>query len=307
MIHISPESQFQRLDNFLLKRFKDIPKALIYKLIRSGQVRVNSKRIEPSYKLYAGDIVRTPPFLKQTEKKTLNLSDESKSNFEKSILFEDKYFLCINKPSGQAVHGGSGMSFGTIEQARHFFGNHLELVHRLDRDTSGCLVISKRRVALRKLQDDWKNRKVHKAYSLVVNGIWSNKLKKVDLPLKKELLASGQHLVRVNPSGKQSITKFTIVKQQSDKTFLTAKLITGRTHQIRIHTSYYNCPIIGDKNYSKIMNKIEYILDKNGINRLFLHASRLDFTHPMTDEPISVEAPLPIEWDKVKYINFDSK
>jgi len=288
----------QRIDNFLFNKIKNVPKSRVYRMIRGGEVRVNKKRVAASYKLQSGDIVRVPPFwsdIKTTPKKPDKKSIDSLLD---SIIFEDKRILVINKPSGVAAHGGSGINFGVIETLRAARSDlkNLELVHRLDRDTSGCLMLAKRKSALRELHKLIREGKILKKYILLVKGKWQGGAKTVDVPLLKNQLSSGERMVKVSDEGKESKTIFKPLKIGLKFSLLEAKLKTGRTHQIRVHASHIGHPIAGDKKYGD--KKFNDEMKKKGVKRLFLHAEKLSFTWE-SGERVNFVAKLDDELNKV--------
>ncbi len=286
--------QHQRIDNFLRARFKGVPKSVIYRIIRKGEVRVNKKRVKPEYKLQTEDIVRVPP-VKYEEKSANDISPKLKvvAQLESQILFEDDALIVINKPAGLAVHGGSGLNFGLIEALRSLRpdAKQLELVHRLDRDTSGCLMIAKKRSMLRVLHEQLRAKTMQKNYWALVDGNWDAKVRKVDEPLKKNTLQSGERVVRVDKSeGKESQTLFRVLERFSSCTLVQASPVTGRTHQIRVHTACKGHPIAGDNKYGN--NDFTDFMNKKGLKRMFLHAYSLKFAHPATGDELFIEAPL---------------
>jgi len=299
---IDESSDGQKIDNFLIKFLKNVPKSHIYKILRSGQVRVNKKRVRTAFKLSLNDSVRIPPvdFLR---KKSVSLNKINSDQFkiiEENILLEDDFIMVLNKPSGTAVHGGSGLSFGIIELVRNWRPDHkfFELVHRIDKDTSGALLIAKKRSALVGIHKQMREKKVHKKYQVVVKGIWKEKQKIVDLNLLKTSADNGQQKVRViesplkNPLAKASRSVFFLKKNFSTYSLLDVKLITGRTHQIRTQLAHLGFPILGDNKYGDFtLNKT---LKKIGLNRMLLHAAELGFMHPITFENILIKAPMPI-------------
>lgn len=305
LIEIDEKHQHQRLDNFLVSVCKGVPKSHLFRVIRSGEVRVNSKRAEAKTKLDVGDVVRVPP-IKTQEKQ--EIKSESAGNTRSvqallkaaaaiPVLYEDQWLLAVNKPSGMAVHGGSGSSFGLIECIRALraeTSDDLELVHRIDRETSGVLIISKKRSALRRLQEQLRNRTWKKYYQTLVLGQWPSSLRQVDLPLLKIQASEKEQRVFVDPQGDKALTKFSIIQRyslnNSSYTFLQAQILTGRTHQIRVHTSANQCPIVGDDRYGDF--EVNKNLAQKGLKRMFLHAARLQLTHPQTNESIVIEAPL---------------
>lgn len=286
----------QRIDNFLRTHLKGVPKSLIYRILRKGEVRVNKKRIKPEYKLETGDEIRVPP-VRVAEKEDAPLSAKlSKiAALANCILYEDNDILLINKPSGIAVHGGSGLSFGVIEGLRALRpeAKFLELVHRLDRDTSGVLLIAKKRSALRSLHEQLRAKGMQKEYLALVRGQWPAHCKVVAAPLLKNILQSGERIVRVNAEGKPSETRFKIEERFEFATLVKASPITGRTHQIRVHTLYAGHPIAFDDRYGD--RQFDRELTNSGLKRLFLHAAALRFEHPNSGEILRIEAPLDAE------------
>ncbi|MDP0563448.1 MAG: 23S rRNA pseudouridine(955/2504/2580) synthase RluC [Candidatus Endonucleobacter sp. (ex Gigantidas childressi)] len=282
----------QRLDNYLCRILKGVPKTRIYRVIRKGEVRVNKKRVAPSYRLQEGDYLRIPPVrvAEETEKAYMPVSVSEL--LASSVLYEDAGLLIINKPSGLAVHGGSGISCGVIEALRQMRPREkeLELVHRLDRETSGCLMIAKKRSVLRHIHGQLQSSGVKKVYNALVVGRWPLKKQLVDAPLRKNILRSGERIVRVDIDGKTSKTRYRILKRLSGATLVEAIPLTGRTHQIRVHCLQAGHAILGDAKYGSD-NDNQYHR-KQGLKRLFLHASSLTLTLPVTGV-ITVEAPLP--------------
>ena len=293
IIEIEPDFIGQRIDNFLLARLKGVPKSVIYRVLRKGEVRVNKKRIKPEYKLQQDDVVRIPPLTVAAEGEPVSVKLSMVKNLEQHILFEDNDLIVLNKPSGMAVHGGSGLQFGVIEALRALrpLAKHLELVHRLDRDTSGCLLIAKKRSVLTHLHEQLRNKTVEKKYWALVAGDWDSKVRKVTEPLKKNTLQSGERVVRVEEKeGKPSETRFRILQRYQQGTLVEAFPVTGRTHQIRVHTACKGHPIACDDKYGD--NTFTAQMQQIGLNRLFLHAKTLSFMHPMTETTLRVEAPL---------------
>ncbi len=285
----------QRIDNFLLATLKGVPKSRIYRILRKGEVRVNKGRIKPEYKLCSGDIVRIPP-IRVSEKQPLEQPSQHLSNLlEEAILFENDDVLVVNKPSGLAVHGGSGINLGLIESFRQIRpeSRFLELVHRLDRDTSGCIMIAKKRSSLRYIQQELREKRIQKTYHALVNGRWPNRRKSVNVPLLKTQGASGGRVVSIaspeQEGAKQALTEYRVIERYEECTLVEAKPITGRTHQIRVHCQSVGCSIIGDDKYcdSEINKRFRSL----GLKRLFLHAYRLQFSLPDKTK-VSVEAPL---------------
>ncbi len=292
-ITVDCEDEGQRIDNFLLKTLKGVPKSHIYRLLRKGEIRVNKKRIKPEYKLVNEDVLRLAPI--RVSENTTQVSTQLNvvANLESQILFEDDRLIVINKPSGMAVHGGSGLSFGLIEALRALRpdARMLELVHRLDRDTSGCLVVAKKRSALRHLHEQLRNKKVQKYYHALVKGRWPEKLTRVTEGLKKNDLKSGERVVVVdNINGKDSETRFKVLQNFERSTLVRAFPVTGRTHQIRVHCQVTGHPIACDRKYG--YEDFDEQMKANGLKRLFLHAASIEFIHPLTEQRMKVEAPL---------------
>jgi len=304
-VKISSESAGQRLDNFLFTYLKGVPKTRIYRIIRKGEVRINKGRIKPEYRLVAGDTLRIPPVRQGEERSVIELSQNDKlaRSILDQILYEDDGLLVINKPAGIAVHGGSGVSFGVIEAIRYLRGSEksLELVHRLDRDTSGCLMIAKRRSTLRAIHEQLQTGAVEKVYWALVQGRWQGGAS-VSAPLKKNQLSSGERIVRVSEDGQPSLTEFKVLEVfgadtvGADRcvrpclTLMEARPKTGRTHQIRVHAAHVGNPIVGDPKYGD--NQFNTLMKQKGLSRLFLHARKLTLTLPGHENPLSIEAPL---------------
>ncbi|MEQ5227134.1 23S rRNA pseudouridine(955/2504/2580) synthase RluC [Proteus cibi] len=292
-VTIDGDEAGQRIDNFLLARLKGVPKSMIYRIIRKGEVRVNKGRIKPEYKLNAGDSIRIPP-VRVSEKEEVAVSPklDKVSALANCILYEDEHLMLINKPSGTAVHGGSGLSFGVIEGLRALRpeARFLELVHRLDRDTSGVLLIAKKRSALRALHEQLRLKQMQKDYLALVRGQWQSHTKVVQAPLLKNILQSGERVVKVSNEGKPSETRFKVEERFAFATLVKASPVTGRTHQIRVHTLHAGHPIAFDDRYGD--RDFDSQLVGTKLNRLFLHASSLTFTHPATGEQMRIEAPM---------------
>ncbi len=292
LIDIDEDMAGQRIDNFLRNQLKNVPKSMVYRILRKGEVRVNKKRIKAEYKLSAGDVVRIPPVtLEQSdqESNTPNTKLSKVAELEHCIIFEDEHLLILNKPSGTAVHGGSGLKFGAIEALRALRpeARFLELVHRIDRDTSGILLVAKKRSALRHLQAQFREKTIQKYYFALVMGQWKSSCKVVNTPLLKNEVNS---IVRVNPNGKASETRFKILEQFAQATLVQASPITGRTHQIRVHTQYTGHPIAWDDRYGD--RRFDAYTAQFGIDRLFLHAANIRFIHPSTEALMDINAPL---------------
>lgn len=292
-VTIDSDEAGQRIDNFLLARLKGVPKSMIYRIIRKGEVRVNKGRIKPEYKINAGDSIRIPP-VRVSEKEEIAVSPklDKVSALADCILYEDDHLMLINKPSGTAVHGGSGLSFGVIEGLRALRpeARFLELVHRLDRDTSGVLLIAKKRSALRALHEQLRLKQMQKDYLALVRGQWQSHTKVVQAPLLKNILQSGERVVKVSNEGKPSETRFKVEERFEFATLVKASPVTGRTHQIRVHTLHAGHPIAFDDRYGD--RDFDSQLVGTKLKRLFLHASSLTFTHPSTGEQIRIEAPM---------------
>jgi len=282
----------QRIDNFLFRHLKGVPKSHVYRILR-GEVRVNKKRIDQTYRLQEGDLIRIPP---------IRLAQRPQAEFvpavEFPILYEDAALLAVNKPAGTAVHGGSGVSFGIIEQLRRARpeAKFLELVHRLDRETSGVLIVAKKRSALIGLHEIMREGNSDKRYYALVLGDWHNARQHVKLPLHKFDTSQGEKRVMVREDGQQAHTIFNLKQNWPGYSLLEAELKTGRTHQIRVHLSHLGYPIAGDDKYGDFARNKE--LMKQGLKRMFLHAHSIDFKHPLTGEPLHIEAPLAQELQK---------
>lgn len=295
-IDISDDEAGQRIDNFLLARLKGVPKSMIYRIIRKGEVRVNKGRIKPEYKLLDGDQVRVPPVrVAERENAPISAKLDKVAALADCILYEDESILVINKPSGTAVHGGSGLSFGVIEGLRALRpeARFLELAHRLDRDTSGILLVAKKRSALRALHEQLRLKQMQKDYLALVRGNWPSHIKVIQAPLLKNILQSGERIVRVNSEGKPSETRFKVEERFDNVTLIKASPVTGRTHQIRVHALHAGHPIAFDDRYGD--RQFDSQLADTGLKRLFLHASSLRFTHPKTGEEMQIQAPLDLK------------
>ena len=287
---IEEENYLQRIDNFLITKMKGVPKSKVYKILRKGEVRVNKKRVKPEYKLQINDEVRVPP-VRLEEAPTQTLNTKNLVYLENTVLYEDERLLIVNKPSGVAVHGGSGLNYGLIEAFRALRPNapFLELVHRLDRDTSGCIVIAKKRSALRHLHEQLRNKQMDKTYHALVCGHWPKNRNKVSAKLQKNQLQSGERMVFADENGKPSETRYKLLNTFSDSSLVEAKPITGRTHQIRVHCQFAGHAIAndskyGDESFSKSVRKL-------GCKRLFLHAKTIQFIHPLSEKQVRFDAP----------------
>jgi 23S rRNA pseudouridine955/2504/2580 synthase len=294
---VDEESAGQRLDNFLIRHLKGVPKTHVYRIIRSGEVRVNKGRASADTRIESGDVVRLPPV--RISDKVAEKAARPAPGREFPLLLEDDALMAIDKPAGVAVHGGSGVSFGVIEQLRQArpLAKLLELVHRLDRETSGILLVAKKRSALKHVQDQFRERETGKTYLALVQGQWPEKLKVIDSALHKFLLPDGERRVRVtsneDPDGMRSITLVKVAERWDTCTLLEVTIKTGRTHQIRVHLASQGHPIAGDDKYGDFeWNKA---LQKQGLKRMFLHAWRLQFTHPATGKRVELMSNLPPE------------
>ncbi|MEQ1591499.1 MAG: RluA family pseudouridine synthase [Thiobacillaceae bacterium] len=304
-LKVDDEQENQRLDNFLMSRLKGVPKSRIYKLVRGGEVRINGGRVAVSYRLQVGDEVRIPPVRVATpaEKPVLKLPP-GVNKLVPRIIYRDDALIALNKPAGMAVHGGSGISRGVIEQMRLELPEcrYMELVHRLDRETSGVLLIALKRRALVGMHEAMRAGKIEKRYFTLVAGLWPNPVQHVKLPLHKRVDDNGEKRVTVRDDGQTAHTIFRRLQTWPAFTLLEVELKTGRTHQIRVHASHLGFPIVGDDKYGDFaLNKR---LVAHGLKRMFLHAAKLVFTHPISGEPLQIEAPLPADLQVfVDYLN----
>jgi len=287
---IGEDSENQRIDNYLAKVLKGVPKSHIYRIVRSGEVRVNSKRVGPTYRLQIGDRLRIPPV---RTAKPAHQGNRLRPNLIPKVLFEDDGLLAINKPSGVAVHGGSGVSSGIVEllRMREPKPRFLELVHRLDRETSGVLLLAKKRSALTTLHQMLRAGEIEKRYLVLVKGRWLNQKQSVRLPLNKYVTASGERRVAVKTGGQAAHTLFFLRRNWQEFSLLEAELKTGRTHQIRAHLAHLGFPILGDPKYGDFALNRE--LAKRGLKRMFLHACKLVVKHPASGAVLQLDAPLP--------------
>jgi 23S rRNA pseudouridine955/2504/2580 synthase len=287
-VEVDAASEGQRVDNFLLRVCKGVPRSHVYRILRTGEVRVNSRRVDATYRLRPGDRVRIPPMRRghRAEKSV-------PPPVHLPVVFEDEALLVVDKPSGTAVHGGSGVSFGVIEQMRAARPQQkfLELAHRLDRETSGLLVLAKRRSALTSLHAALREGKMRKDYLALVKGRWGDEERRVSLPLKRFLTRAGERRVSVDREGRTSETVFRKKQVLGDYSLLSAQLLTGRTHQIRVQLAHLGFPIAGDDKYGDF--DLNRSLAKRGLRRMFLHAAELDFGHPLTGRRLRLASPLP--------------
>lgn len=291
---IGEEAAGQRLDNFLVRHCKGVPKSHLYRILRSGEVRVNKGRVDPTYRLQSGDSLRLPP-MRVAERPRDEADEVAKSRVDLPVIYEDDALLVIDKPEGIAVHGGSGVSFGVIEALRRQRpqAKFLELAHRLDRETSGILLVGKKRLALTVLHDMFREHGAgaDKRYLVLVRGRWMNTTQHVKAPLLKYLTDSGERRVSVDAGGKASHTVFRLLARWPEMSLLEAQLKTGRTHQIRVHLAHLGFPILGDEKYGDFtLNKR---LRPEGMRRMALHAWRMSFRHPLSETQMTCVAPLP--------------
>lgn len=299
-IKVIEDQAGQRIDNFLLTQLKGVPKSHVYRILRKGEVRVNKSRAKPGYRLQAGDTVRIPPIRREEkDDSALPPNDLILSKIQNSLLYEDKGLLILNKPTGIAVHGGSGIKHGVIEALRalHPEAPFLELVHRLDRDTSGCLIIAKKRSVLRALHELLRSHQVEKRYLSLVKGDWRGGTRRVELALQKNTLSSGERIVRVDEGGKASQSLFNLVNRYHGTSLLEMTPLTGRTHQLRVHAASIGYPIAGDEKYGDA--EFNKQMRELGLKRLFLHAHSLAFELPPEGKSIQISAPLDNELQKV--------
>jgi len=302
-VQVGEESAGQRIDNFLLRELKGVPKSHLYRVLRRGEVRVNKGRVKADYRLQPGDLVRIPPLRLPERREPGRAPDVQRARIDGSVLYEDERLLVIDKPAGLAVHGGSGLSYGLIETLRQLRpGAELELVHRLDRDTSGCLLVSKRRSTLRNLHALIREGGVEKRYLALILGDLPRERVRVDVPLSKNVLKGGERLVQVDrAAGKAACTVFRRLRRlpfgSGVATLVEAELLTGRTHQIRVHAAFLGSPLAGDCRYGDF--EANRRLRAFGLSRLFLHASLLGFRADYMSRPLRVESPLPADLEQV--------
>ena len=300
-IDVGEEEAGQRIDNFLMARLKGVPKSHIYRVLRSGEVRVNSRRVEGSHRVVSGDHIRIPPLrLPEREEAT------PAPHFKMPVIYEDEALLALDKPAGLAVHGGSGIAHGAIESLRSMRpqARFLELVHRLDRDTSGVLLVAKKRSALTALHEMLRERVVDKRYLVGVAGRFRNELQRVRLALAKRVTSEGEKRVSVSEEGQEAETIFRRIDRGTQFSLLEAQLLTGRTHQIRVHLAHLRHPILGDDKYGDF--ELNRGLRKLGLKRMFLHAASLALPHPLTGEPLSLTAALPAELERFRQSHMTS-
>lgn len=292
LIAVDAERAGQRIDNFLFNQLKGVPKSVIYRILRTGQVRINGKRAKPDTRIAAADQIRIPP-IRLPEKAELGTPQPGHlAQVERAIIYEDRDFLVLNKPSGIASHGGSGVSFGAIELLRASRPReNLELVHRLDRDTSGVLVFARRRSALTALQSAIREGDVIKRYLALLEGHLPQQSLSVNAALKKSVLQGGERMVQVAPDGKPSLSHVRVLEEYASCTLVEVKLETGRTHQIRVHCQHIGHPVAGDDKYGS--REFNRAIRDIGLKRLFLHAAHFEFQLPNNDQSYAFHAPLP--------------
>jgi 23S rRNA pseudouridine955/2504/2580 synthase len=292
---VGEEGDGQRVDNYLVRLLKGVPKTHIYRIVRSGEVRVNSSRVRPDHRLAEGDRLRLPPLRTPAAAHGPAAPQNAAPKWPSHILHEDEALIAIDKPAGVAVHGGSGVSLGVIEQLRRERpdARFLELVHRLDRGTSGVLLLAKKRSALTGLHEQLREGTVRKCYLALVKGSWQRPKTSIAVPLHKYVQKTGERRVRVDQAGQSAQTIVRVVGAYGDLTLVEAELKTGRTHQIRVHLAHVGHPIAGDDKYGDFdLNKA---LARKGLKRMFLHALTVSFTHPISGSRVTFEAPLPAE------------
>ena len=298
---VGDEAEGQRIDNFLLRMLKGVPKSHVYRILRSGEVRVNKGRVGPDARLVQGDVVRIPPVRTAAPAPRLNRSPTERP-FRPAILFEDDALLAVDKPAGLAVHGGSGIALGLIEQLRASRpeARFLELVHRLDRETSGVLLVAKKRSALTALHAQLRDGDVDKRYLVLVRGPWRDAKRKVDVPLHKFSTRDGERRVRVEEAGRAAVTIFRRERVWSGRdpplALLEAELMTGRTHQIRVHLAHLGHALAGDDKYGDFAWNRQ--LAREGLKRMFLHAQTIAFAHPASGDPVALTSPLPQDLER---------
>ncbi|WP_406812898.1 23S rRNA pseudouridine(955/2504/2580) synthase RluC [Marinobacter daqiaonensis] len=289
----------QRLDNFLMARLRGVPKSKIYRIVRKGEVRINKGRVRPDTRVQAGDLVRIPPVVKPERSTPTVPGDRVQAVMQHAVVFEDDHMLVVDKPAGIAVHGGSGLDFGLIEvlRAARPEARFLELVHRLDRDTSGLVMVAKKRSALRFLQEDLRQRRVYKHYHALVSGHWPVSVSEVNAPLLRYEMPNGERRVRVDVDGKPSLTRYRVLDTWQGYSLVEASPVTGRTHQIRVHCAVTGHPIAGDDKYMDVASQRAF--RSQGGSRLMLHARALEFRHPEGERWVRLEAPYDTAFNQV--------
>jgi 23S rRNA pseudouridine955/2504/2580 synthase len=298
-LEVTDQEAGQRLDNFLLKHLRKVPKTLVYRIIRKGEVRVNKGRAKADTRLNVGDQVRVPPVTMPDSGEKVLPPSAQVERVRGLILYEDADLIVINKPSGMAVHGGSGVSWGLVELVRQLRpdAKRVELAHRLDRDTSGAILLAKKISILRDLHQQIREDQVDKRYLALVSGVWPKNKSKVDLPLEKNTLRSGERMVEVSAEGKPSVSYFTVKEQFKQAALMQVKLKTGRTHQIRVHARACGCPVVGDEKYGD--EQANALFKQLGMSSLALHSQFLGFRHPVSGEQLVVEAPLFPDFERI--------
>jgi 23S rRNA pseudouridine955/2504/2580 synthase len=299
LVEIAVDDEGQRVDNFLLRELKSVPRSRVYRILRRGEVRVNGKRVKPEYRLVAGDRLRLPPVRVDVQPRERRVPSSVLDIVRHAIVHEDRELLVINKPAGLAVHGGSGLDFGVIEALRADRPEEsLELVHRLDRETSGCLLVARRRSSLRALHALMREGLVEKRYLALVAGQWPHGKARIDAPLKTRQLQSGERMVRAQPGGKEALSVFAPVEFFGKRaTLVEVDLKTGRTHQIRVHALHAGHPVAGDDKYGD--RDFNQQMRELGLERMFLHAIAIAFTWPGTERQFDVSVPLDAELKSV--------
>ncbi|MBA2778607.1 RluA family pseudouridine synthase [Billgrantia kenyensis] len=298
-VEVAEGQSGQRVDNFLITRLKGVPRTLVYRIVRKGEVRVNKKRVKADYRLQVGDMVRIPPLRLAPREAVKQVSDNLRNLLAGSVLVEGPGWLVMNKPAGLPVHGGSGVKIGLIEALRQVREDldFLELVHRLDRDTSGCLLLAKSRPALLSLNEALKQQRMDKRYLALVAGRWPARREFVSARLDRFDAGNGERRVRVDASGKVARTRFATREALPRATLVEAEPVTGRTHQIRVHAAHAGHPLLGDDKYGS--REGEALARRLGLSRLFLHAESLTFPEPSSGRPVQIRAPLPDELEAV--------
>ncbi|AJI54295.1 RluA family pseudouridine synthase [Francisella philomiragia] len=299
LIEVTDDVIEQRIDNFLISKFSRLPKSLIYRWIRKGELRVNKKRVKQTTRVSAGDIVRVPPFSLEENLEIAKVSKSHLDFLEQRILYETDDYIVVDKPSGMAVHGGSGVNSGLVERLRQLRPKvrRLDLVHRLDKETSGCVLLAKKHSSLVYFFDIFKERKVNKIYYALVHGHWDEKIDTIDLPLSRTETKDGQRIVKVDKrEGKRALTRILSVQKIGDYSLLEIKLETGRTHQIRVHTRVMGHPIVADKKYGYMIDDKKLLA--KGVDKLLLHAGKLEFYDEKQQRFISIEAKLDSRFDE---------
>lgn len=298
LVRVEEDRDGQRVDNFLLGQLKGAPRSLIYRILRTGEVRVNGKRAKPDTRLAGGDQVRIPPVRLDAPTDRGPAPQAPMQQLASSIVYEDRALLALNKPSGVATHGGSGISFGAIELLRQLRPDEsLELVHRLDRDTSGLLIVAKKRSALTELQRLIREGRLEKRYLTLLVGELPGKPFTVNQPLLKSTLQGGERMVRVDAEGKPSVSHYRLIERAGAHSYVEVRIDTGRTHQIRVHSAYAGHPVAGDEKYGD--KEANRALKAAGLKRMFLHAASLRFALKDGEQPYVLNAPLPDELRRV--------